>query len=215
MTSFLCSLEFLLFHVIEHIKRCLQKIKIKFCGSVFVIWLYLQKPMYRPCDLDLWHMKVNYFVWIDYKPISVLYKFQSDISTNSREIKYQNIEKSPSLIIERFVSMATKKLTGLILKKKFCQCSQTWIHRLSGNQDDRISIVACTSFKYRNTNRQTDGQTAVTNILYEKSFRLSQSNNCVFWYKWASWTLMKPLYTTVIKHRRWIIHCPACVCSVL
>ena len=52
----------------------------------------LQKPMYRPCDLDLWPMKVNYFVWIDYQPISVLYKFQIDISTNSREIKYLNIE---------------------------------------------------------------------------------------------------------------------------
>ena len=31
--------------------------------------------------------------------------------TNSREINYQNIEKSLSLIIERLVSMATKKIT--------------------------------------------------------------------------------------------------------
>ena len=52
----------------------------------------LQKPMYRLCDLDLWPMKVNYFLWIDYKPISVLYKFEIDTSTNSREIKYLNIE---------------------------------------------------------------------------------------------------------------------------
>ena len=52
----------------------------------------LQKPMYRPCDLDLWPMKVNYFLWIDYQPISVLYKFEIDSSTNSREIKYLNIE---------------------------------------------------------------------------------------------------------------------------
>ena len=52
----------------------------------------LQKPMFRPCDLDLWPMKVNYFVWIDYQPISVLYKFEIDTSTNSREIKYLNIE---------------------------------------------------------------------------------------------------------------------------
>ena len=36
-------------------------------------------------------MKVNYFLLIDYKPISVLYYFQSDISTNSREIKYWKI----------------------------------------------------------------------------------------------------------------------------
>ena len=35
----------------------------------------LKKPMYRPCDLDLWPMKVNYFLWIYYQPISILYKF--------------------------------------------------------------------------------------------------------------------------------------------
>ena len=66
-------------------------------GSVFVIWLYLQKAMYRPCDIDLWPMKDNFFErqfffqWIDSDPISVLYEFQIDISTNSWEIKYQNM----------------------------------------------------------------------------------------------------------------------------
>ena len=69
-----------------------KKILNIFCGWVFVIWLYLKKPMYRLCDLDLWPMKVNYFLWIDYQPISILYKFEIDISTNSREIKYLNIE---------------------------------------------------------------------------------------------------------------------------
>ena len=62
-----------------------------FYGSVFVIWLYLQKAMYRPCDLDLWPIKVNFFRWIDNDPISVLYSFQIEISTNSWEIKYQNM----------------------------------------------------------------------------------------------------------------------------
>ena len=61
-----------------------------FYGSV--LWYdYLQKAMYRPCDLDLWHMEVNCFVWIDNDPISVLYQIQTDISTNSREIKYLNM----------------------------------------------------------------------------------------------------------------------------
>ena len=60
-------------------------------GSVFVIWLYLQKAMYRPCDLDLWPMKDIFFQWIDRDPISVLYEFQIDISTNSWDIKYQNM----------------------------------------------------------------------------------------------------------------------------
>ena len=63
-----------------------------FYVSVFVIWLYLQKAMYRPCNLDLWPMKDNLFLvnwlWL----LSVLYEFQIDIHNNSREIKYRNIE---------------------------------------------------------------------------------------------------------------------------
>ena len=62
-----------------------------FYGSVFVIWLYLQKAMYHPCGLDLWPIKVNFFRWIDNDPISVLYVFHIDICTNSWEIKYQNM----------------------------------------------------------------------------------------------------------------------------
>ena len=53
-----------------------------------------QKAMYRPCDLDLWPMNVNIFLWIEYNPISILYKFQINISSNSREIKYQNIGRT-------------------------------------------------------------------------------------------------------------------------
>ena len=63
VTSFLCSHKFVLFHRIEYPKRCLWK---KFYGSVFVIWLYLQKAMYGPCDLDIWPMIVNYFRAMDY-----------------------------------------------------------------------------------------------------------------------------------------------------
>ena len=69
-----------------------KKILNIFCCWVFVIGLYLKKPMYHPCDLDLCPMKVNYFLWIYYQPMSILYKFEIDISTNSREIKYLNIE---------------------------------------------------------------------------------------------------------------------------
>ena len=38
---------------------------------------------------DLW--RSMFFQWIDNDPISVLYEFQIDISTNSWEIKYQNM----------------------------------------------------------------------------------------------------------------------------
>ena len=36
-------------------------------------------------------VKTTFFQWIDSDPISVLYEFQIDISTNSWEIKYQNM----------------------------------------------------------------------------------------------------------------------------
>ena len=38
---------------------------------------------------DIW--KSFFFQWIDNDPMSVLYEFQIDISTNSWEIKYQNM----------------------------------------------------------------------------------------------------------------------------
>ena len=47
-----------------------------------MIWLYL------------WPMKVIFFQCIEYNPISILYKFQIDISSNSWEIKYQNIGRT-------------------------------------------------------------------------------------------------------------------------
>ena len=67
-----------------------------FYGSVFVIWLYFQKARYRPCDLHLWPMKVNCFWSIEYNTmhVSIPYTFQIDISSNSREIKYQNIGRT-------------------------------------------------------------------------------------------------------------------------
>ena len=39
---------------------------------------------------DLWRSII--FLWIDYQPMSILYKFEINISTNIREIKYLNIE---------------------------------------------------------------------------------------------------------------------------
>ena len=41
---------------------------------------------------ELW--RSIYFQWIEYSPISILYKFQIDISSNSWEIKYQNIGRT-------------------------------------------------------------------------------------------------------------------------
>ena len=45
---------------IDSSNRVSQEVSMKknwhfFYGSVFVIWLYLQKAMYRPCDLTLAH----------------------------------------------------------------------------------------------------------------------------------------------------------------
>ena len=38
-----------------------------------------------------WPLTYEIFQWIDNDPMSVLYEFQIDISTNSWEIKYQNM----------------------------------------------------------------------------------------------------------------------------
>ena len=41
---------------------------------------------------DLW--RSNFCQWIEYNPIIILYKFQIDLSSNSWEIKYQNIGRT-------------------------------------------------------------------------------------------------------------------------
>ena len=88
--SFLCSLEFLLFHRIEYPKRCLWKKNVP------------------SCDLDHRPMKVNFLQWNEYNPISILYTFQIDnISSNSREIKYQNIGRT-----HRHTHRQTHRQTG-------------------------------------------------------------------------------------------------------
>ena len=88
MTSFLCSLKFLLFQLIGHIKKCLQKI-IENCIWLSFLWYdcTFKKQCTVPVTLtfDLW--KSIFFQWIDNDTISVLYEFQIDISTNSWEIK--------------------------------------------------------------------------------------------------------------------------------
>ena len=92
VTSFLCSLKFLLFQLIGHAKKCPQKNIENFYASFFLWYDCTFKQQYTvPVTLtfDLW--KSMFFQWIDNDPISVLYEFQIDISTNSWEIKYQNM----------------------------------------------------------------------------------------------------------------------------
>ena len=93
LTYFVCDvisvlLQVLLFHLIGHRKRCIQEnienfLWLSFCDMT------VQKATYRPCDLDLWKSMLFQLIYND--PISVLYEFQIDISTNSWEIKYQNM----------------------------------------------------------------------------------------------------------------------------
>ena len=86
VTSFLCSLKFLLFYRIEYPKRCLWKNNWNFSMAQF---LWYDCTFKNQCTVpvtltfDLW----RFFQWIEYNPISVLYKFQIDISSNSWEIK--------------------------------------------------------------------------------------------------------------------------------
>ena len=108
-----------------------------FYGPVFVIWLYLQKTMYRPCDLDLWPMKVYFFQWIEYNPISILYKFQIDIYSNSREIKYQNIGQTQAVMWD--ICDSWPKMCG-----KYCTVRK---HRRVVNIVDYMWVVNCFNVK--------------------------------------------------------------------
>ena len=78
------------------------------CHQYLTDWLVqLNSGAIRPRGLLLWYnctfkkqctvpvtLTIDlFFQWIEYHPISILYTFQIDISSNSREIKYQNIEK--------------------------------------------------------------------------------------------------------------------------
>ena len=114
------------------------------------------------------------FLWIDYQSISVMYKCQSDISTNSRVIKYQNVEKIPISHHWAIGFHGNKnKLLHQFNNKKFARVLGTRIHRLS---KESITIgpvlwpVHCAKTD-KQTYRQTNLQTAVTNIpvLCEKS----------------------------------------------
>ena len=107
VTSFLCSLKCSLFNLIGCLQGVYKKILKMFYGSVFVIWLY-QRAYTPPTSIysfdctfkkqctvhvtltfDLW--KSMFFQWFNNDPMSVLYEFQIDISTNGWEIKYQNM----------------------------------------------------------------------------------------------------------------------------
>ena len=64
----------------------------KFSMAHFLIYdCTFKKQSTIPVTLtfDLW--KSMFFQWIDNDPVSVLYEFQIDISTNSWAIKYQNM----------------------------------------------------------------------------------------------------------------------------
>ena len=99
-----------------------------------MIWLYLQKAMYRPCDLDLWPMKVNIFLCIEYHPINILPKFQIDISSNSWEIKYQNIGRTHT---------QTDRHT------------HTHTHRQTDRQTDRVKTIPRNPLRGRGKNTNT------------------------------------------------------------
>ena len=85
--------EFLLFYRIEYPKRCLWKKNLWNFSMAQFLWYdcTFKKQCTVPVTLtfDLWTS--IFFQWIEYNHINILYKFQIDISSNSWEIKYQNI----------------------------------------------------------------------------------------------------------------------------
>ena len=126
--------------------------------------------MYRPCDLYLWPMKVKLIYWVEFTPMIALHKFQSDISTNSREIEDQNIEKSPSLIIARLVSMATRTNRQFDFLEKVLPLSYNWSAptvKKSGRSDQYCSLYIV----WRQTSqKKLTGQDIIWKPLKERDY---------------------------------------------
>ena len=165
-----CSI-FLFFHRIEYPKRCLWKKNKKILSSSFRWYdCIFKKVMYRPCDLDLWPVKVKLIYWVEYKPMIALHKFQSDISTNSREIEDQNIEKSPSLIIARLVSMATNKNRWFDFLEKVLPLSYNWSAptvKKSGRSDQYCGLYIVWR---RTSQKKLTGQDIIWKPLKERDY---------------------------------------------
>ena len=86
MTSFLCSLKFLLFHRIEYHKEVSM-------NTNLAQFLWYDWTFKRQCTVPVTlTFEVNYVLvnWVQ----PSLHTFQIDISSNSREIKYQNIGRT-------------------------------------------------------------------------------------------------------------------------
>ena len=84
---------FFLFPLIWYTKRCLQIIIknvlwLSFCDMTVHVPSKSNVPSMWPWPLT---NECQFCWWIDYDPISVLYKYKIDISTNSRWIKYRNM----------------------------------------------------------------------------------------------------------------------------
>ena len=85
VTSFLCSLQFSLFQLIGHTKRCIQKNIKKFLWLSFCVMIVPSKAMHRPCDLDLWPYMLNVaHVKNDVKWRLIVTKFGTLIENMSR-----------------------------------------------------------------------------------------------------------------------------------
>ena len=87
VTSFLCSLSFLLFHRIEYPKRCLWK------NNSITQFLWYDSTFKQKCTVPV-TLTLTFFQWLEYNPIRILCKFQIDTSSSSREIKYQDIGRT-------------------------------------------------------------------------------------------------------------------------
>ena len=83
---------------------------------------------------DLW--RSMFFQWIEYNPISILYKFQIDISSNSREIKYQNIGRTHTHTYTH-TDRQTDRQTG-------------WKQYLATPSGGEVKIVNLFDFTYQN-----------------------------------------------------------------
>ena len=128
--------------------------------------------------IDLW--RSMFFQWIECHPINILHKFQIDISSNSREIKYQNIGRTHTQT-DTHTHRQTDRQTGwkqylatpsggevIILNDGRCQEVLNYGRALEPHSN-LVFIIRFATFIPRNFD------------FYNSKFRLCNSNSIYIW----------------------------------
>ena len=132
---------------------------------------------------DLWRSII--FQWIEYNPISILYKFQIDISSNSWEIKYQNIGRTHT---QTHTHTQTDRQTDRVKT-----IPRNPLRGRGNNYRHMVGIFSASMRKLFNQAKHISALTQPYNIC---SYRFLQSGTCFRPQDIPSWTSPPPMNPT-------------------